>query len=212
MREPKPPSLPCRPAGILAALLLAAQLTTVVADPAIDSPEVIARRTVTDAFRVAPGSVRVISSVPRDFADASLGCPQPGMAYAQVITPGYQVLIEADSRRFDVRIAGTTSRICYRRKSLPASGEVDRLSPRRLGESARDDLAGRLVLSPDAVTILNLRRLKPAETIPGCGEVCAGDVAPADCGIAVRLLAEDREFDYVAGSAGVQPCPDIAVR
>jgi hypothetical protein len=167
---------------------------------------------VATALGIATAATQVINSVPRDFPDASLGCPQPDMAYAQVITPGFQVLVEADGRRFDVRVAGTAGRICYRRKALPRSGETERLSPRQLGESARDDLARRLALTPDAVTLINLRRLKPAEAVPGCGEVCTGDTAPADCGVVVRLLAEDREFDYVAGPAGVQPCPDIAVR
>jgi|GEM_PF-1265589 len=35
----------------------------------------------------------------RDYPDASLGCPQPGQVYAQVVTPGYQ---------FDLTYAGTT--------------------------------------------------------------------------------------------------------
>lgn len=30
----------------------------------------------------------------RDWPDTSLGCPQEGMAYAQVITPGYRIALE----------------------------------------------------------------------------------------------------------------------
>lgn len=33
--------------------------------------------------------------------DASLGCPQPGMAYAQVLTPGYKVRLEAQGRTYE---------------------------------------------------------------------------------------------------------------
>jgi hypothetical protein len=120
--------------------------------------------------------------------------------------------VEADGRRFDVRVAGTAGRICYRRKAPGASADGDRASPRRLAETARDDLAGRLALPPDAVTITGLRRLKPGETLPGCGEVCTGDATPADCGVAVSLRADDREFEYVAGRTGVRPCPEIASR
>jgi len=160
---------------------------------------------------MAPTATRVISSVARDFPDASLGCPQPGMAYAQVITPGFQVLVEADGRRFDVRVAGTVGQICYRRKR-PAAADEDQIPPRELAEAARNDLAGRLELPAEAVTITGLRRLKPGEVFPGCDEVCAGDAAPADCGVAVRLRADDQEFDYVAGQAGVRPCPEIASR
>ena len=83
------------------------------------APEAIALQSVADALGIAPTGARVISSEFRDFPDASLGCPQPGMAYAQVITPGYRVLVEADGRRFDVRVAGTQGRICYLRKRAP---------------------------------------------------------------------------------------------
>jgi hypothetical protein len=33
--------------------------------------------------------------------DASLGCPQPGMVYAQVITPGYRITLEAKGQRYE---------------------------------------------------------------------------------------------------------------
>lgn len=44
---------------------------------------------------VAPDQVlvRVIERV--EWNDASLGCPKPGRMYAQVITPGYRIVVEA---------------------------------------------------------------------------------------------------------------------
>ena len=41
--------------------------------------------------------------------DSSLGCPEKGMMYLQVLTPGYQVLLQAQGRQYDYRTdeAGT---------------------------------------------------------------------------------------------------------
>jgi len=86
------------------------------------SPEAIAREAVAGNLGIAPDQVRVISSEAREFADASLGCPGPGMAYAQVITPGHRVIVEANGRRFDVRVAGSLGRICQPRKASPQPG------------------------------------------------------------------------------------------
>ena len=36
-----------------------------------------------------------------DWPDASLGCPQPDMMYAQVITSGYRIVLEADGTTYD---------------------------------------------------------------------------------------------------------------
>lgn len=176
------------------------------------APEAIALQSVADALGIAPTGARVISSEFQDFPDASLGCPQPGMAYAQVITPGYRVLVEADGRRFDVRVAGTQGRICYLRKRAPDRAGASLQPARESGETARQDLALRLGVAPETVTVTGLRRLKPGETLAGCGEACArGTEAPA-CGVGVRLRYGERDFDYVALPAGVRPCPDIAPR
>jgi hypothetical protein len=37
-----------------------------------------------------------------EWPDASLGCPQPGMMYAQVVTPGYLVELEAEGETITV--------------------------------------------------------------------------------------------------------------
>ncbi len=40
-----------------------------------------------------------------EFPDASLGVPEPGEAYAQVITPGYVILLEHDGETYEYRAA-----------------------------------------------------------------------------------------------------------
>jgi hypothetical protein len=50
---------------------------------------------------VPPESVQVVTMEPRDWPDSSLGCPQPDMLYAQVITPGYLVLVEVSGERME---------------------------------------------------------------------------------------------------------------
>ncbi len=53
---------------------------------------------------VEVGQVTVLSAELRDWPDGALGCPAPGMLYTQVITPGYQVVIEAGGEQLDYRM------------------------------------------------------------------------------------------------------------
>lgn len=64
-----------------------------------------AQQIASDALGVAPDQVKVLSMTPVDWSDASLGCPQPDMMYAQVITPGYQAQVEVDGQVHDVHMA-----------------------------------------------------------------------------------------------------------
>jgi hypothetical protein len=44
---------------------------------------------------IDPATVQISASQPVDWSDASLGCPQHEVAYAQVITPGFLIVVEA---------------------------------------------------------------------------------------------------------------------
>jgi hypothetical protein len=46
----------------------------------------------------------VVMSAQRDWADTSLGCPEPGRTYAQVITPGYVVIIDTDDLVTEIQV------------------------------------------------------------------------------------------------------------
>ena len=43
---------------------------------------------------VAIADLEVVSVTAMIWSDASLGCPQPSMMYAQLITPGYLVVVQ----------------------------------------------------------------------------------------------------------------------
>lgn len=198
---------------LLAGLALAALPPAVSgAEPEPPGPAKVARQTVAAALGIAASETSVISTGSRDFADGSLDCPQPGAAYAQVITPGYRVLVEANGRRFDVRVAGTAGRICYRRKPSPEPQGDSSARPLDRGAAAQADLALRLGVPPETITIIGVRRLEPGAVLAGCGEVCNRDALPATCGMAVQLRAAERDFSYYALPAELRACPDIASR
>jgi hypothetical protein len=49
---------------------------------------------------IEPDQVTLVRVENVEWPDASLGCPKPGMMYAQVITPGYRITLEAQGREY----------------------------------------------------------------------------------------------------------------
>ncbi len=60
---------------------------------------------------VAAEAIQVRSVEAVEWPDASLGCPQPGMVYAQVITPGYRIVLEAEGQAYEYH--SSRSRVVY---------------------------------------------------------------------------------------------------
>jgi hypothetical protein len=89
-------------------------LTPVPPDPA-EVPPVppgILEPVVADAAAhagVEPDQVVVVSCVEMTWPDGSLGCPQPGMVYPQVLVDGYRVIVRAAGQELDYRVRGPGS-------------------------------------------------------------------------------------------------------
>jgi hypothetical protein len=47
-----------------------------------------------------------------DWPDASLGCPEKGMAYPQAITPGWRLTFRAWGRDWQVHAGGRRAVVC----------------------------------------------------------------------------------------------------
>ncbi len=61
-------------------------------------------------LKIAPENVQVVSVEATDWSDTSLGCPQPGMFYAQVITLGYRIVLSAEGNQVEYH-ADTKGRV-----------------------------------------------------------------------------------------------------
>ncbi len=66
-----------------------------------------AQSAVDAALRDAAGRLGVAAQLQvetveqREWSDSSLGCPQPGSFYAQVITPGYLIVVSGGGKRLE---------------------------------------------------------------------------------------------------------------
>ena len=60
-----------------------------------------ARRMLLDSLTVRYPHPIVTSFEPMEWRDAGLGCPRPGMMYAQVITPGFRLVFEHQGERHE---------------------------------------------------------------------------------------------------------------
>ncbi len=70
---------------------------------AIEERAVIAaKRELASKKGLQLGEIELVSIVPENWSDSSLGCPEPGMMYMQVITPGFRVRLKAEGEIYEV--------------------------------------------------------------------------------------------------------------
>jgi hypothetical protein len=61
------------------------------------APAALTARAVADLSKelgIPAANIKVASSEAVEWSDGSLGCPEPGTSYAQVITPGYRIVLQ----------------------------------------------------------------------------------------------------------------------
>lgn len=73
-------------------------VTVAAPDPAAQA----VRRFVAGERGVDLAEVRLVTSEAVTWPDSSLGCPEPGQMYLQVLTPGYRVVVEVGGDQLTV--------------------------------------------------------------------------------------------------------------
>ena len=74
-------------------------------------------------LKIDVSAITLLRAEAVNWSDASLGCPQPGMVYAQVITPGYLIVLEAAGVNFEYHASqGTEVVYCKNPKPPTAFG------------------------------------------------------------------------------------------
>lgn len=66
----------------------------------VQRPEQFAAQDLAQRLAVPVEDVTVVEVAEVEWPDASVGCPQPGMMYAQVITPGQLITLQAGGQTY----------------------------------------------------------------------------------------------------------------
>jgi hypothetical protein len=69
---------------------------TVVAPVGAANALAAVRRDLAQRLNIPEARLILVRAEAVDWPDSSLGCPQPGMMYLQVVTPGYRLVLAAD--------------------------------------------------------------------------------------------------------------------
>jgi hypothetical protein len=81
-------------------------------DPIAIQDTVAAKDDLSQRTGIPKSDIKVQAVEAVEWPDSSLGCPRPGMMYAQVITPGYRIVLEAGGKTYEYHSAGTGGGLC----------------------------------------------------------------------------------------------------
>lgn len=101
--------LPCQPAGFPGG---AEPIMVPGTDHAAFQAVNAAENDLAERIGVAKSAIKLVSTELVNWPDSSLGCPQPGMMYAQVITPGYRVTLESGDQTYEYHTGGSRLVLC----------------------------------------------------------------------------------------------------
>ena len=71
------------------------------ADPGLQNLIEIIKTDLANRLAIPIEQIALAEATEVEWSDSSLDCPQPGMEYLQVITPGYRILLQADDQIYE---------------------------------------------------------------------------------------------------------------
>jgi hypothetical protein len=170
----------------------------------------VARKALPVEARAA-GEPEVRSVEPRQWPDSSLGCPQPGLSYLQVITDGYVVKFAGAGGEQEVRVAGESAVICAPSATGVARrpGSTTRVTNiSAIEQEAIADLARRLNVAEDQVRVVRRVAQRWEDDSLGCTSA-----QPSTRGVVAgfKLVLDNagRRYTYHTDLDRVMACPPI---
>jgi hypothetical protein len=83
-------------------------------DPQLDALITQVQMDLAQRLAVSVDAIVVKEAKAVEWKDTSLGCPKRGVYYIQAITPGYQIMLEANGQTYDYRSDGKRIVLCER--------------------------------------------------------------------------------------------------
>jgi hypothetical protein len=131
-----------------------------------------------------------------EWRDGCLECAKEDERCMQVIVPGYRIVLQVDEQRYEYH-TDTDQQI----RPCPAVAEWGE-EAQRLVDQALADLAERLQISQDEITVLSVEQVNWPDSSIGCpkpGQAYLTVIVP---GYKIVLEAAGTKYDYHAGDEG----------
>jgi hypothetical protein len=160
--------------------------TSPIATPSDPVADVVAAASeyLAGELGISSQDVEPVLLEPVEWPDTSLGCPEPGKAYAQVITPGYRIVLRVGKKEIELHT------------DQSAQGAV--ICERTLEEGSRpaaEYLAAELGISAEEIDVLSVARYEWPDTGLGCPEPERSYAQVVTPGYSVILRARDVEYE-----------------
>ncbi len=72
----------------------------------------MARSEMNRQFNIQDTDISIVKVEETEWSDSSLGCPKPGQMYAQVITPGYLIVLSANGKEYEFHASKQNVILC----------------------------------------------------------------------------------------------------
>ena len=176
--------------------------------PGVGTAMDLAKRDLAERLGVSTYEIGIVSVEAVEWPDASLGCPKPGMMYAQVITPGYRIILEVGGKRYEYHSDWGKQVVLCAEEGKPAPPAITPPSVEGLVELARRDLAQRLGFSTDEIDVVRVMEIElPIQNLGCPGKREPGFTIPAFVmGYEIVLSAKGEEHVYHGHGARVVFC------
>jgi len=159
---------------------------------------------------IAPEAIQVDTVRAVEWRNSSLGCPKPGMAYLDVITPGHKVTLRVDGQVYVVHEAKNRAFVCETTKPYAGINPKRELVFGRQLLDARRDLASRLGVPESEIEPKGAQERTWDDAGLGCPE--PGKTYPPGkvTGWALTFGHGGRDYTYHTDLQRTIPCPAIA--
>lgn len=90
--------------------------------PLVQSLIELSKADLASRLSINPANITVVKAIAVSWSDSSLGCPQEGMYYMQVLTPGFQIILKADEMEYSYHADLESDPFYCQNPSLPVPG------------------------------------------------------------------------------------------
>ena len=166
--------------------------------------------TLAADLKIPRESIEVDTVKAVEWRNSSLGCPKPGVAYLDVVTPGHKVVLRVGKEIHVVHEAGNRAFRCEQGKSLGGmtAGRDLTFGPQLV--AARRDLATRLGVTERDIQFVAAESKTFADASLGCPEPGMQYAQAQVTGWVLSFRRGERLFTYHADDERAIPCPPIS--